>query len=197
MPRVAAVEAASLVGQRFGSLVVVAGDTRPWGQYGRRLQVVVARCDCGGTVIAAVGRFVRSGIRQCRTCGARAAAASRTFRCGGLTTRELALKAGLSVDAIRWRIHHLGSDASVEQLVARSSGGRFQPRSGTPCPECSEMVGASSSAAVTTSAGRYHATCWRRMDLRSEGLEMAECLGVPMVPPIDPDLGAPAWRAAA
>lgn len=98
------------IGKTFGRWTIVGVTHRP-GVRGKPLRCWIARCSCGTERFVPTCDFGKAGLRDGEKCGActrREREQAKAKRYGGKLVSELAREAGVSENAIRWRIRRLG-----------------------------------------------------------------------------------------
>jgi hypothetical protein len=98
------------IGSTYGRWTIEGVEYRP-GARGKPIRCWVARCSCGRVQLQPTADFGKPGQRDGEKCGActrREREQAKAPRYGGRLISELALEAGVSQKAIRWRIQKLG-----------------------------------------------------------------------------------------
>jgi hypothetical protein len=98
------------IGSTYGRWTIIGVEYRP-GVRGKPIRCWVARCSCGRVQLQPTADFGKPGQRDAEKCGActrREREQAKAPRYGGRLISELALEAGVSQVAIRWRIQKLG-----------------------------------------------------------------------------------------
>lgn len=115
-----------LIGQRLGRFVVK-GITHRVRRDGRRRWYWRLRCDCGDEVLVPTSDIGKPGRRdgiECGTCTRKRLGHDRAAVYGGLTIAELAVRAGVSENAIRKRVQLGWSTAQLLAPAIRSGARR-------------------------------------------------------------------------